>query len=283
MKLDNVDLYSNDRRAAKFSFKDPKASNPYLVQAIDGLDADEIVSKFYGQATNTKTNYYNLSQQKRDIVVKVALSPQFSQNKTYSDLRDDLYRAISSSRSGTIELRFNYGETSVASVWGRVKKVEAPHFDRTATVQITIECFDSMLKSPTRYEVDMATFVQPYYISDTISTAPHGFVAKILITGDNAALTFREVEINPEWLFRIEPGSIAGVVGFKQGDVLHLSSETSNRYVYIVRGGVTVHLTDKIQPGSVWPILFPGDNEFHIANQSIQWKSISYYHTYWGV
>jgi len=36
--------------------------------------------------------------------------------------------------------------------------------------------------------------------------------------------------------------------------------------------------------GSVWPMLFPGENTFVLSSgASIDWDSITYYPTFWGV
>jgi hypothetical protein len=49
MKITNIDLLSSDDTlVANFSFRDPGTINPYIVKEIVGLDADEIVPKFYG-------------------------------------------------------------------------------------------------------------------------------------------------------------------------------------------------------------------------------------------
>ncbi len=85
--------------------------------------------------------------------------------------------------------------------------------------------------------------------------------------------------MNPTWSFIVTPSA-----GFLVGDKVVCSSELNNKDVYIQRGSSKFLLADKIAPFSVWPIMFPGDNNIAILESSkFSWRSISYYPTYWGV
>ncbi len=84
---------------------------------------------------------------------------------------------------------------------------------------------------------------------------------------------------NPTWLFTIDP-----LGNFVVNDIIHFSNEHNNKYVYLIRGGVVIFLADVITPTSIWPTMFPGDNNFAIATpSSFQWLALLYYNTYWGV
>lgn len=281
MRITSVELYSNNRNAASFSFRDPGAKNPYIVQGIFGLDADEIVPKFYGLSPDGSNKYYDLALSNREIVIRVALNPNVNLKKSYSDLRDDLYRVIASSRTGTIQLRLNNGLATVAAISGLVTKFEAPHFNETPEVQLTIKCSDSMFRSLEPIEVDFSLLDTSTTVSDLASTAPHGFSFSIKFNADTPSFVMRDAS-TPTWLFTVTPGVIGANTGFKNNDELYFSSE-NDKQIYIIRSATTIQLVDKVQIGSIWPMLFPGQNDLEIITGNFTWNYLSYYPTYWGV
>lgn len=276
MKLTSVELHTPDSSAiCVLSFKDPRASNPYNVKAIAGLDAEEIISRPYGGLSK----FRNLVVPKRQPIFRIGLNPRFSEGESYSSLRDDLYRMISSSRTGTIQVRFKNGTNVVAAVSGFVSKFESPQFEKTQEVILTIDCDDAELKAlepislPTA-DLDTALTV----ISDPLSTAAHGFAFEMTFLGTLPSFTMFD-PTDSSWSFTVTPNS-----GFLSGDVLWFSSEYNNKYLYIVRSGEEGHLADVIYQGSIWPIIFSGSNTFSVEDSElIRWDDIRYYPTYWGV
>jgi hypothetical protein len=281
MKITSIEIHpAGSSDICVMSFRDPRRLNPYNVKGISGLDADEIVSKFYGASGDSSQRYYNLTVPKRDIGILVELNPIFEDNESYSELRDGLYKMIASSRTGLVQIIFKDGLTSVAGLSGYIKKMEAGVFTKNPEVSMTIECSDPMLKALERVELDVEDFGPPSVnIPDTLSTAPHGFTFELEFTAPVAA--FGMSDLTPiEWAFAVAPNG-----GFLTGDVLHFSSEYNNKYLYIMRALTQIHIADKIAAGSNWPVLFPGDNEFqvYILGDDYTWLSIAHYPTYWGV
>lgn len=276
MRVTSVELHpARSTQVCVLSFRDPTRQNPYNVKQIDGLDpADGIVPQFYA------ANFYNLVMIKRDVVIRIELNPQFSLNKTYSDLRDDLYKMIASSRSGLVQVQFKNELGVIAAISGFVTKFEAPTFDKTPEAVITLSAVDpKMLTALVPVNVVVAGLDPANtLITDGLSTAPHGFDFAIAATAAFASLVITDPG-DSAWSFGVSP-----VGGFLDGDVLHFSSNPQSKQIYIVRGGVNIYLADVIAPGSVWPILFPGDNHLAFTNPThLTWESISYYPTYWGV
>lgn len=278
MKLTSIDLYSNNKQVATLSFRDPTSSNPYVAQSTTGLDADEIIPKYYGRSGKTGAGLYNLSLIKRDVVILIALNPQFSRGKTYSDLRDDLYKAVASSRNGLLEIRFMSGTKPVASVQGFVTKMETNLFSKTPQVQMTISCDEGLISSFEKYEADVIHIGVDTTITDENSTAPHGFDFRLTFDDPSESFVIQpDDSVDPEWKFEV-------VYDFLADDELYFSSITTDKQLYVVRGLTTTHLVDKITIGSLWPIIFPGDNDFQfIADGAFTWNSFEYYETYWGV
>jgi hypothetical protein len=282
MRVTSVDMYSATlEEAISFSLFGNEPRAQYEVRTILGLDAEEIVPKFYASNIDGDKKFYNFGMKPRDIVLRVILKPRFDLEEDYASVRDRLYRTISANRTGLVTLHFNAGSTVVAGISGSIVKFEAVHFTNLPEVQITIRCNDPMFKgiSPVVFEPTELSAANPVFIPDSISTSPHGFEMEVTFTGNVASFTIQDAESDPEWDFVVTPSG-----GFLTGDVLHISSEYSNKQIYMVRSAVTTYLADKLSAGSVWPILFPGSNSFHFTNiASFDWEFVRYYASYWGV
>jgi hypothetical protein len=117
------------------------------------------------------------------------------------------------------------------------------------------------------------------YVSDSISTAPHGLTISIDYTSASSYFKITDDALDPSWEFRVTPTG-----GFLTGDDLIISSEYGTRNVYIVRSGSTIPVMDRISLDSTWPIIFPGSNEFDVYDKTkFSWSYISYYPAYWGL
>jgi hypothetical protein len=278
MKLTSVEIHSeNSSDPAILSFRDPTADFPFNIKEITGLDADQIIPRFYGPAT---TNFYEYSLEKRDIVFKIQLNPSFSKNETYSDLRDKLYRMISSTRTGKIKIQFMDDVYAVAAINGSISKFETSHFERVQEVQLTVNCDEPMLKAidPVNVSLTGLNFTRTI-IEDTKSTAPHGFSFDINVTAVKTGVIAITDPDDPSWNFTITLGW--GVVA---NDRIIFSTDSKDRQLYVLRGTTKIYIGDYIGLGSVWPVIFPGINTFSFSNNAnLTWRSISYYPTYWGV
>jgi hypothetical protein len=283
MKLTSIGMVSsNGTEVATFSFRDPGSLNPYIARAILGLDAEEIVPRFYGMSFSQGKKYYSLSLPPRDIVLQILLNPNFTMEKSHSELRDELYRAISSSRTGIVTLKFYNEDVEVAQVSGFVTKFANQLFEQQPQVDITLNCEDPMLRSPVAIDIPAAVEAPGNAppITDDLSTAPHGFAFRLHFTADTTQFYIQDTAA--EWRFTVVPGVINGQTGFKSGDELVFSSDHTGRVLTHIRGPVQTPIVDKIQPGSVWPILFHGLNQFENTPE-VSWFYIRHYPAYWGV
>lgn len=282
MRVTSVGMYSsNYEEGITFSLRDADPTAQYMVRTIIGIDAEEIIPKFYAMGLQTKGRFYDFGMKPRDVVIRAVLKPRFNLDESYSDVRDELYRAISANRTGITTLHFNSGATTVAKISGFITKFEVPYFAREPEVQVTVRCEDAMFRAinPVSYVASELKTTNPIIIPDSLSTAPHGFQFQVTFKATSADFRIQDVATGPDWQFIVTPNG-----GFLNGDVLYFSSDYSNKYLYMVRSGATTHLLDRINPQSVWPILFPGANSFHFVNLAqINWNSLSYYPAYWGV
>lgn len=278
MKLTAISLFANGSEVAILSFQDPGSTNPYIAKSILGLDADQIVPKFYGHS-GSSSKYYSLELDSRDVVVKIGLNPDYSTLQSYSDLRDALAKAIASSRTGLVQLYFKNGADNVALLSGFITRFDAPLFTKTPEVTLTISCDDPMLRGISVVSETFSAGDTTITVNDLVSTAPHGLSFSVLFNATTTAFSIA----TPQWAFTVTPGTIDGDVGFLVGDQLYFINQPDDKQLFVVRGGISLHLADKITPGSVWPILFPGVNDFVITTGAFSWLSFTYFAAYWGV
>lgn len=285
----------------ELSFRDPTRKNAYNVKSITGLDgSDGITQSFYLNSSNLPSGtpqgiFYNMKMPARDIVFAITLNPNFG-SSSYSDLRDAIYKMISFSRNGIVNVAFNNGNTAVAAIVGYITKLEIDHFAKDPTVNLTLNAPDPMLRQPTQETIDNPGSLNPnnFSFTDPYSTAPHGFDLAINVLTATPTLQITDPsEATPSWSFTVVPNvfTSAGGPGFLAGDIIYLSTDPSNRSISFWRTGVfpsdpteTSPIADAIQAGSLWPIMFPGVNSLHLSPpQNFSVRSIDYYPTYWGV
>lgn len=285
MRVTDIAVYAGKPEGAEelFSFSlsksDPTAQ--YMVREMTGMDVEELIPKFYGFSLHTKAKFYDFVVKPRTIVTRIVLNPRFNLDESYSDVRDHLYRSISAVRTGVIVMHFNSGGTTVARIFGFITKFEVPYFTPLPEVQLSIRCDDPMFRAinPVVYEPVELNIVNPITLSDNLSTAPHGFQFQVTFKSNATSFTIQDAPINPEWVFRVIPNG-----GFLTGDVLFFSSDHANKYLYIMRGTVQIFLVDKVQPESIWPVMFPGSTTFYFLDiAAFDWNHLEYSAAYWGV
>lgn len=282
MRVTGVELSSDNANVFSFGTSEVASTDKYLIKTIVGLDADEISRKFYGFGAQTNSKFYRYGVTKREIVLRVVLNPNYSINESFSEIRDELYRTISASRTGLINLLFTGGGAALATISGYISKFEVPYFSKTPELQITIQCPDPMLRgySPVEYEQGEIASQNPLIISDSLSTAPHGFSFEVEFITNTDYFLIQSDETSPDWTFKVFPDG-----GFQSGDRLVFSGEYGDKKLYVDNGlGQVTYLMDRIEPGSIWPIIFPGTNEFYIEDvEFLSWYALSYYPAYWGI
>lgn len=281
MRVTKVSLLTEETEAIQFFLRNAPSHAAYSVRAIDGLDSDEIIPRFYGFSKDGKKKFYEFRLKPRTVVIRVVLNPNYALSEIVSDIRDELYRSIAASRTGVVQLQFHSGALTVSSLFGHVIKFEVAYFSQTPELQITIRCDDPTFRgvSPILMEPPELQDVNPVIVSDDMSTAPHGFEMQMTVTASISELTVQDTATSPEWDFVVIPDT-----NFLVGDTIHISSEFTRKSLYMVRAGVTTHLLDKIVPTSIWPIIFPKFTQLHfvqMASLNLDW--IQFYPAYWGV
>ena len=282
MRLTSVVLSTSDL-AEEVVFSLPQQGNSrYIVRAIVGIDAEEIIPKFYGVGAVSGKKMYEFTMKPRDVVARVSLNPRFSTNEDVSEIRDVIYRLVSANRFGQLTVLFKDGGSIVSSIKGHITKMEVPYFTNSPELQITIHCNDPMFRAVTPIEYAPADLpsTNPILLIDEPSTAPHGFSFKVKFTATTTTFAVQDDPTTPDWKFEVTPPT-----SFLTNDELYVSSEYGAKQVFWNKAsGTDTDLMDKVLLDSVWPQVFPGQNTLYfpqIAN--FDWLEVSYYSAYWGL
>lgn len=281
MKITHLDVVSEDTNIFSLSMQKTPTSDKFLLKASAGLDADQIVRQFYGFGKQTKPPYFLSKMPNRVVTLRIQLNPNFRVRESYSDIRDDLYRAISLNRTGVLELLFRSGGAAMARLTGYITRFEVPLSSEIPEVQITIQCTDSMLRGLNPVILTQADYGggNPVTLGDNISTSPHGMSMIVTCINDDGFFRVQDKLSFPEWVFQIIPDG-----GFLTDDIIHLEGEFNNVNVYMERGEEIIPLMDKIESGSLFPVVFPKRNIYYIYDSNnFEVTEISYTPTYWGV
>ncbi len=281
MRVTDVSLFSNNIETVSFSLSKSDPDAQFMVRDMVGLDSEELVPRFYGFGAQTKTKFYDFVMKPRLMVIRFVLNPRFNLDESYSDIRDALYKSISSARSGLVWTHFNSGGSTVARIAGFITKFEVPYFTPLPEVQLSIRCDDPMFRAinPVSYKVAELKTTNPIIIPDSLSTAPHGFSFQVTFKAATPSFTIQDQATNPDWLFKVIPAG-----GFLANDILNFDSGYANKQLYLTRGGVVTYLIDKITPDSIWPIVFPGTTTLYFLDiANFTWNKLEYYAAYWGV
>lgn len=283
MRLSSIALTtSDDSEEVTFSVLKQEPNYRYLIRAIVGIDAEDIVPKFIGFGLVSGKKFYEYTMKSRDVVMRVSLNPVFSINEDVSEIRDRIYRLISANRSGEIKLVFKDGESIVCGIMGNITKMEVPYFTKTPELQITINCPDPIFRAITPIyldDTDLPT-TNPVKLLDEATTAPHGLSFKVKFTAITASFVIQDDPTDPDWQFEIVPPT-----SFQVDDELYFSSEYGSKSVFWNKAsGTDIELLDKVSSGSLWPQVFPGQTTLYfmqIAN--FDWLELTYKSAYWGI
>lgn len=283
MRLTSISISTSfTSEEVTFSLEEFGDNSRYLVRGIVGIDADEIVPKYYGVGAVSSRKFYEYTMPSREIVIRTVLNPIFHVSEGVSEIRDRIYRLISSDRSGQLDLYFRSGSAIVCHIKGMVTKMEVAHFSRTPELQITVKCEDPMFRSVAPVDIPQAELPtsNPISLTDDLGNAPHGFSFKVRFTASTSTFVIQDHATTPDWQWEVTPAT-----AFATDDELHFSSEYGAKRVFWNKDvGTDIELLDKVESGSVWPQIFPGENVLYfmqIAN--FDWLELNFYAAYWGL
>jgi len=282
MRVTSVDLVMDEIKPINIGLRQPPDTDKYLAKSFFGLDAQEIIPKFYGKGLSTGRKFYDFASSKREIVMRIVLNPNYVLNERASDLRDDLYRSISANRNGEVKVVLRNGATSIAQIFGMITKFEVAHFSKVQELQLTILCRDdAIFRSITDVELDAGDLGSaiPYEITDGLSTCPHGMFMEFEVHSTVDTIYIQDKETDPDWKFEL-----VFPLDFLDNDIIQISSNHNDKYVKLIRGGSELAIANSVSAGSLWPMMFPRTNTYYTNPiGEITLNEFSYKPAYWGI
>lgn len=269
-----------------------RATDEYICKNIDGLGPPEVDLHL------RETLYSGLLNrgrrpQGREIIIRVALTPNYQTGKTAGDLRQELYGLLSAGDQRNpdvvqVRLHHNEEENVWASTRGYVKRIEIVPFVKDPEVQITITCLQPYLVGASVYpDLSVMNASNVAKLAPRLTnpaTGPTGFRMELVfsLAGGNARYGF---SLQPVDQTTTVPVSFNIVnVPFINGDKLVIDTRPGVRQVTRIRDGVSANLLSALHPKSVWPLLRGGGNDFIIPPlANFSFTSVFFYPNYWGI
>lgn len=257
--------------------------NGYILKEAVGLGPPEFTPVVIG-FDSTGIPILDSDPGPRDLALKIGLNPQLGQ--TYSDLRDDLYKLI----GRTVFVKLMNSSLVIAQSTGYVQKVEPVHFSNKPDIAVMIECEDGMFSSPAYVTIPVAvlqTMTNPI-IDYSDGTAPAGIELTFQNTTGVSKTGFSISNHSEFW--HAGSGDVNNLFqvtyAIDANDIIVLSTHPKNRSImmYDNSAGIWIDIAGYLNSGAVWPMLYPGVNQFAWSlNWVTSWTVTRYIPRYWGV
>jgi hypothetical protein len=240
-------------------------SGGFVVQDIQGLgpvNATLVSSTF---ANLDGEQYHSGRREIRNLVVRMGLNPDYSQQSVY-DLRSQLYQFFMPKSLVTLSFslfdRFNPNlitQNLDVEIMGRIESFEPDVFSKDPAVELSILCFDPNFVDPDLITYAGSTVADLTEVDvEYLGSVETGVVFRLLV--DRACSEFT--------LYSRQPDGTLGTIYFTHDliadDVLEISSVFGDKYVRVTRAGVTYSILYAISPQSPWLVLGQGDNSLRV-------------------
>lgn len=241
----------------------------YILKDVDGLGPVEIEVAI-GDTLNAGGVYQGRRAQKKQIVAKIGLNPDYSAGQVPADLRESLYGMLSPSADDAIEVQIIDDEDVVAGTTGYVEKIEINPFSDKPEVNMTILSTNSTFVAPSLLFVEPTDTVSPIIVNE--GSAPTGFHMELQFTADVSGWTLthisgRQMFIDYEFL---------------TGDLLEIDTRPGSRGIWVTRVGVRTNIIWALT-NSIWHMLHGGANNFATSSSSFDWGDVYYLPQFWGI
>lgn len=299
MIIDEIKIYSAAEKGISaqlfvtLGLENVSETQSYILEDVVGLDPDQVgpvyTGSYSGSDSTYSAKYYDVVSPPRTIGMRIKLNPNIANGETYSSLREALYKLIWKSRTALVEIHLRNNNVVSAMTKGFTTRFEAPLFTSDPYIAITFYCPNGLLTAQnyvTFTHANIYDTLDKYIITDNYSTAPHGFKMTLDVDYDIYSVTVQGLTGYDSYPFKIN-------MDLDSGSKIYFSSETDNRYLYYTApsSSTKVHIADKIDSNQVWPMLFPGQNNFSIQSvphaelygDLVPISSLSHKYAYWGV
>lgn len=250
--LTGIEIYNtNGSLVLTLPVAAPDPSVPYVVTNIEGLGpvkADITTSAFASQDGGliqaSRTGM-------RNIVMSVGYRPDYLLNQSVQTLRRELYPYFSP--KGAVRLRFLNDDGPTVEISGVVESHDPILFTQEPEVQISIMCALPNFKAITETVLNGFNNV-PMPVSH-FGTGDSGFVYRLFV---NRAIPLIKLQNEID-------DDISYGTDLVNGDQVIISTVRGNKYVSLIRGGVTTNDLDGIIAGSLDMSIGPLSGDFNSA------------------
>ena len=241
-------------------------NNPrYVITDVDGLYPPEGTINTT-QVANTDGSVFNSSRiNDRVITITMAINAPAEANRIL------LYRYFKTKYP--VRLYYKNGTRDVY-IDGYVSKFSVEYFEKKQTAQIEITCpmalFRATKESSTEFSNIENMFTFPFAIEE--AGVPFSYIAlgeqKTIINGGDVETG---VVIRLNALGTVKNPKIYNVdtidrmilnVTMQAGDEITINTRKKEKSITLLRDGVTTNIVGRLEAGSTWFTLLPGDNVF---------------------
>lgn len=241
--------------------------------SIEGLGPTKRITQI-AETVDGVGDFQGAASSYRQIVMKVALNPQYADGETPGMLREQLYGLFYTGPSKVVTFDFYNGVTHVARQLAIVESIEPVMFAKDLEVQIVANCRASWLSG-----VSDVTLVSPP-LGDTDDpamvyegTRPTGFKFEVEMTADHSLWRILKDGVQTRFEF-----------DFETGDILTVDSRPGSKGTTLTRDAVETNMVGYLHEDSVWLELYPGTNTFDINTAGFTWNYFALYKPlYWGI
>jgi hypothetical protein len=276
-----MQAYSSWLSAPELDLDDAGREETDLIQirGITGLDPVKATVNTSPFGSVDGSAYIGSSVATRNIVLTLHPNPDWD-TWTFESLRRLLYSYFMPKLQ--TRLVFYSDDMPPVEIYGYVEDTNVNQFSQDLEIQVSIICPDPYF-----------TAVNPTVVtgqSDRDNTTPATIVYNgSVATGINVELTRLSDPAPTSIGIQVGDSALSYfniAAGVDSSKYFLMNSLSGNKYVQNVAfgGGTITNLLPKVQTGSQWPILQPGQNEFSIiTDQGGQDYQLTYYEKYGGL
>lgn len=241
-------------------------NNPrYTIADVDGLyPPDGVINTT--KVSNMDGSVYNSSYvNDRTITITLAINSPAEENRIM------LYRYFKTKYP--VRLYYKNGVRDVY-IDGYVSKCSIEYFEKKQTAQIEISCPMSLFRSVNDRMIVFSTtessFVFPFSIEESgipFSTLKLGEQKSIINNGDIETgviikLNALGTVLNPKIYNVDNAGHMILNVEMQSGDEITINTRKKEKSIILLSNGIKSNIIGKLEAGSTWFSLIPGDNLF---------------------
>lgn len=233
----------------------------YLVKEITGLSPVRANMVSSGYASTDGENYQSSRRDKRNIVIKLGLIPDFGQN-TVQALRDRLYTYLMPKTEVKLRFLVNLGESR--EIVARVETFDSNLFSKEPDAVISLLAFQPDFYEPTPTVVGGETTSTgttiPVVYDGTIET---GVKFGLLADRNMDGFTIHN-QVNSGLVQTLE-----FVSPILSGDFIEISTVPGKKYATVTRGAVISSILYGVSPYATWTRFEPGTNHFRVFAEGV--------------